>query len=120
MKLYTIELTFNDGLPPTKEFLSDIRRAPKRGNTLSETQKIQAVANALRYIPNHFHEEIMEEFIDEFNEYGRIYGYRFRPEGKLFGKPVDQYEGECLEGKAFQVMIDNNLEIGRASCRVRV
>ena len=110
MKLYTIELTFNDGLPPSKEFLAEIRRAPKRSNTLSESQKIQAVANALRYIPNHFHEEIMEEFINELNEYGRIYGYRFRPEGKLFGKPIDQYEGECLEGKAFQVMIDNNLD----------
>lgn len=110
MKRYTIELTFEDGLPGIKEFLPDIRRAPKRSNTLSESQKVQAVANALRYIPKHFHEELMDEFIDELNEYGRIYGYRFRPEGKLVGKPLDEYEGECLEGKAFQVMIDNNLD----------
>jgi urocanate hydratase len=110
MKRYTIELKFEDGLPPSKVFLPDIRRAPKRSNTLSESQKVLAVANALRYIPKEYHSELLEEFIDELNEVGRIYGYRFRPEGPLFGKPIDQYEGECLEGKAFQVMIDNNLD----------
>jgi len=110
MKRYTIELKFEDGLPEKKEFLSDIRRAPKRSNTLSESQKVLAVANALRYIPKEFHGGLMDEFIDELNEHGRIYGYRFRPQGKLMGKPIDEYEGECLEGKAFQVMIDNNLD----------
>ena len=39
---------------------------------------------------------------------GRIYGYRFRPEGRIYGKPIDEYKGKCTEGKAFQVMIDNN------------
>lgn len=110
MKRYTIELTFEDRLPGIKEFLPDIRRAPKRSNTLSESQKVLAVANALRYIPKEFHDELMDEFMNELKEYGRIYGYRFRPEGKLVGKPIDEYEGECLEGKAFQVMIDNNLD----------
>jgi urocanate hydratase len=110
MKIFTLELTFEDGLPQKKEFLSDIRRAPKRSNTLSDPQKVQAVANALRYIPKEFHADLMDEFIDELNDFGRIYGYRFRPEGRLIGKPVEEYEGECLEGKAFQVMIDNNLD----------
>ena len=41
---------------------------------------------------------------------GRIYGYRFRPEGRIYGKPIDEYKGKCLAAKAFQVMIDNNLD----------
>ncbi len=50
------------------------------------------------------------EFLDELLTYGRIYGYRFRPEGRIYGKPIDEYKGKCIEGKAFQVMIDNNLD----------
>jgi urocanate hydratase len=110
MKIFTLELRFENGLPQPQEFESGIRRAPKRSNTLSESQKVLAVANALRYIPKEYHSELVEEFIDELNEHGRIYGYRFRPKGKLVGKPIDEYDGECLEGKAFQVMIDNNLD----------
>lgn len=40
---------------------------------------------------------------------GKIYGYRYRPEGDLKAKPIDAYRGKCIEGKAFQVMINNNL-----------
>lgn len=49
------------------------------------------------------------EFAKELEERGRIYGYRFRPQGAIYGKPIDEYKGNCVEGKAFQVMIDNNL-----------
>ncbi len=41
---------------------------------------------------------------------GRIYGYRYRPEGSLKAKAVDAYPGKILEARAFQVMIDNNLD----------
>ena len=69
-----------------------------------------ALKNALRYIPQQYHEQLAPEFLDELLTYGRIYGYRFRPEGKIYGKPIDEYKGKCIEGKAFQVMIDNNLD----------
>lgn len=114
MKITSIELKFEEGLPEKKEFVSGIRRAPRRSHTLTENQQIQAVANALRYIPKEYHDQLSEEFIEELNTYGRIYGYRFRPSGLLYGKPIDEYEGECLEGKAFQVMIDNNLDFNVA------
>ena len=52
----------------------------------------------------------LPEFLDELLTTGRIYGYRFRPEGSITAQPVDQYNGNCIEGKAFQVMIDNNLD----------
>ncbi|MDD3673125.1 MAG: urocanate hydratase, partial [Synergistaceae bacterium] len=66
--------------------------------------------NALRYIPEKYHKEIAPEFLQEYREHGRIYGYRFRPQGRLYGKPIDEYMGKCTEAKAFQVMIDNNLD----------
>lgn len=47
--------------------------------------------------------------MEELRTRGRIYGYRFRPTGDLKAKPIDEYRGKCIEGKAFQVMIDNNL-----------
>ena len=43
-------------------------------------------------------------------ETGRIYGYRFRPAGSIQGRPIGAYKGNCVEGQAFQVMIDNNLD----------
>ena len=69
-----------------------------------------AVANALRYVPEELHEQLAPEFLDELLTRGRIYGYRFMPKERIYGKPIDEYKGECIEGKAFQVMIDNNLD----------
>lgn len=91
-------------------FIEGIRRAPKRESKLSESDIKLALKNALRYIPEEYHEELAPEFLEELMTTGRIYGYRFRPEGNLKGKDIDEYESKCIEGKAFQVMIDNNLD----------
>ncbi len=97
-------------LPPAPEFREGIRRAPARAFTLSRQQTETALKNALRYIPREFHEEIAPEFLQELTERGRIYGYRFRPRDDIKGMPIENYRGNCLEGRAFQVMIDNNLD----------
>lgn len=97
-------------LPPCKEFQKGIRRAPDRGYRLSQAQTITALKNALRYVPEELHTDLAPEFLDELLSYGRIYAYRYRPEGRIFGRPVEEYSGNCLAGKAFQVMIDNNLD----------
>ncbi len=97
-------------LPEYPKFQEGIRRAPRRESHLSEKDMQTALKNALRYIPTELHEQLAEEFMQELKEHGRIYGYRFRPEGRLYGKPIDEYKGNCIEGKAFQVMIDNNLD----------
>lgn len=97
-------------LPKPKPFVKGIRRAPKRDFSLSAAETELALKNALRYVPQEWHEELAEEFLDELLTRGKIYGYRFRPLGNIFGKPIDEYEGNCIEGKAFQVMIDNNLD----------
>lgn len=94
----------------TPKFIEGIRRAPKREAKLSDSDIKLALKNALRYIPEEYHEELAKEFLDELMTMGRIYGYRFRPKGNLKGLSIDDYEGKCIEGKAFQTMIDNNLD----------
>ena len=97
-------------LPEMPEFDPSIRRAPSRGYRLTKAQTKIALKNTLRYIAPELHEKLIPEFLDELKTYGRIYGYRFRPAGRIWGKPIDEYKGNCTESKAFQVMIDNNLD----------
>ncbi len=107
-KAMTIKL--DETLPAMPEFVADIRRAPDRGFKLSKKQTQIALQNALRYVPESLHAELAPEFLDELMSRGRIYGYRFRPAGAITAKEVHAYPGQCLAGKAFQVMIDNNLD----------
>lgn len=95
--------------PEDPKFAAGIRRAPDRHYTLTSDKTITALKNALRYLPKELHAKAAPEFLEELRTRGRIYAYRWRPEGDLKAKPVDEYNGKCLAGKAFQVMIDNNL-----------
>lgn len=97
-------------LPDIPQFEEGIRRAPKRELTLNKGEIKLALKNALRYIPSKWHGKLAPEFLNELQTKGRIYGYRFRPNGPIKGKSIDEYNGKCVEGKAFQVMIDNNLD----------
>ena len=95
--------------PEMPVFEQGIRRAPDRGYTLNEQKTLTALKNALRYLPKELHEKAAPEFLEELRTRGRIYAYRWRPQGDLKAKSIDEYKGNCIEGKAFQVMIDNNL-----------
>lgn len=68
-----------------------------------------ALTNALRYVDPRHHAEIIPEFLDELRTLGRIYGYRFRPAGRIWGRPEGDYPGTAA-GRALRVMIDNNLD----------
>lgn len=104
-----MDIHLGSQLPAYPSFVAGIRRAPDRGYSLTSAQTETALKNALRYIPKELHETLTPEFMEELRTRGRIYGYRYRPEGDLKARPIDDYRGNCLEGKAFQVMIDNNL-----------
>ncbi len=104
-----MNITLSKVLPDYPSFIEGVRRAPSRGFRLSVEQTKTALKNALRYIPTELHPVLASEFIEELKTYGRIYGYRYRPEGDICPKSIDDYKGNCIEGKAFQVMIDNNL-----------
>jgi urocanate hydratase len=103
----SVELT---ELPEPKDFEPGIRRAPSRGYSLNRHDTSVALKNALRYIPEEHHEFMAAELLAELHSMGRIYGYRYRPAGRLKGLPIDQYRGKIVEARAMQVMIDNNLD----------
>ncbi|MCB9544477.1 MAG: urocanate hydratase [Myxococcales bacterium] len=69
-----------------------------------------ALENALRYVDPVHHAALLPEFLAELRTLGRIYGYRFRPAGRLWGRPLADVPGRSLAGRALRVMIDNNLD----------
>ncbi|MFO7494850.1 MAG: urocanate hydratase [Desulfobacterales bacterium] len=105
-----MQTRLDDDLPEMPEFLRGLRRAPDRGFRLTRAQTVTALKNALRYIPAAHHAALAPEFLAELTARGRIYGYRFRPPGPIAARPIDAYTGKCLAGRAFQLMIDNNLD----------
>ena len=98
-------------IPEAPRCDENIRCAPDRGFRLSRSQTVVALKNALRYVPEAHHAVLAPEFLNELKTRGRIYGYRYRPAGNISAKPVDAYKGNCLAGKAVQLMIDNNLDV---------
>lgn len=109
MKANKTIFTLDTKLPEYPSFKEGIRRAPDRGYRLSKEQTKVALRNALRYVPKELHEVLAPEFLEELKTRGKIYAYRYRPEGDLKAKTIEDYKGKCLAGKAFQVMIHNNL-----------
>lgn len=109
MSVNPFQVCLDSTLPPAPVFEEGIRRAPDRGLNLNAQEIKQALKNALRYIPTELHDVVAPEFMEELKTMGRIYGYRWRPIGRLKGKPIDQYKG-ITAAKAMQVMIDNNLD----------
>ncbi len=99
-----------DELPEPKSFDENINRAPKRRLILSEEEKILAIKNALRYFPRKFHKILAKEFWEELHTYGRIYMYRFRPDYKIYARPIDEYPHKSLQAAAIMHMLSNNLD----------
>ncbi|MDP2542468.1 urocanate hydratase [Tenacibaculum discolor] len=97
-------------LPPKKEYDTTINHAPKRKEILTEEEKKLALRNALRYFDKKHHEELLPEFAEELEKYGRIYMYRFRPDYKMYARPIEEYPGKSEQAKAIMVMIQNNLD----------
>ena len=108
-----LEAIFSE-LPAKPDFVPGIRRAPKRHFSLNQQDTELALKNALRYVPEKWQAQLAPEFLEELTTRGRIYGYRFRPQGRIWGRPIEDYKGLCLEGKACQVMIENNLDFETA------
>jgi len=97
-------------IPAKKPFDPQINHAPKRKDILSPEEKKLALRNALRYFPKDQHAELIEDFLDELNRYGRIYMHRYRPEYTMYARPISDYPGKCEQAKAIMLMIQNNLD----------
>lgn len=97
-------------LPERKPYDPTINHAPKRKEILSKEEKELALRNALRYFEPKHHATLLPEFQEELEKYGRIYMYRFRPDYKMYARPIDAYPGKCEQAKAIMLMIQNNLD----------
>ncbi|MAP79916.1 MAG: urocanate hydratase [Aequorivita sp.] len=97
-------------LPEKKPYDTNINHAPKRKEILSADEKDLALRNALRYFEPQHHATLLPEFREELKTYGRIYMYRFRPDYKMYARPIDEYPGKSQQAKAIMLMIQNNLD----------
>lgn len=97
-------------LPKPKPYETTINHAPKRKEILGEEEKKLALKNALRYFEPLFHSELLPEFREELEKYGRIYMYRFRPDYEMKARPISEYPGKSEQAKAIMLMIQNNLD----------
>jgi urocanate hydratase len=97
-------------IPSPKEFDKQVNHAPKRKDILSQDEKKLALKNALRYFPAYQHQELAKEFMEELKLYGRIYMYRYRPDYRMYARPIQEYPGKSEQAKAIMLMIQNNLD----------
>jgi urocanate hydratase len=97
-------------LPNTKPYNSSINHAPKRKAILSKDEEKLALKNALRYFDKKHHNILIKEFKEELDTYGRIYMYRFRPDYKIYARPIEEYPAKSKQAAAIMLMIQNNLD----------
>ena len=62
----------------------------------------------MRYFPKEWHNTLAVEFLEELEEYGHIYMYRFRPEYDMYARPISEYKANTPEAAAMMLMIQNN------------
>lgn len=99
-----------ESLPSPPEWDEAVSHAPVRKDLLSLEEKQLALRNALRYFPEHWHATLAPEFADELKRFGRIYMYRFRPQYRMYARPIEQYPAKCPQAAAIMLMIQNNLD----------
>ena len=110
----TFQQQIKQGIPPQlpekKIYPAGANRAPKRKDILSKEEKKLAIRNALRYFPKSWHAELSIEFLEELKAYGRIYMYRFKPDYKIYARPIHEYPAKSRKAAAIMLMIQNNLD----------
>lgn len=97
-------------LPSMPAYEANINHAPVRKDILTKEEKKLAIKNALRYFDKSHHAELAKEFAEELKKYGRIYMYRFRPQYKMYARPIEEYPAKCRQAAAIMLMIQNNLD----------
>ena len=97
-------------IPELINFDNSINRAPLRKKILNSEEKKLALKNALRYFPKTMHEQLITDFLDELNKYGRIYMYRFKPKYEIKARHIDDFPYKSKQAAAIQLMLSNNLD----------
>ena len=113
-KIKTFQDEIKEGIPnilPTlKPYDQSYNHAPKRKAILNKEEEKLALRNALRYFYKKFHSALIKEFKNELDQFGRIYMYRFRPDHKIYARPLEAYPAKSQQAAAIMLMIQNNLD----------
>jgi len=99
-----------DKLPKPHPWDASLNHAPKRKDILNTEEKKLALRNALRYFDKKHHAVLSREFSQELKTYGRIYMYRFRPDYKIFARPISHYPARSKQAASIMHMLSNNLD----------
>lgn len=97
-------------LPERKGLDAAVSHAPVRKDILTVEEKRLALRNALRYFDTRHHAVLAPEFAEELEKYGRIYMYRFRPDYRMYARPIGEYPAKCQQAAGIMLMIQNNLD----------
>src|SRR5690606_13112922 len=62
-----------------------------------------------RYFDTALHPQLLPEFKEELDHYGRIYMYRYKPSYPIYARDIDQYPAQSKHAAAIMLMIMNNL-----------
>jgi len=105
-----IEAGIPETLPVVKPYDTSVNHAPRRKEILTDHEKQLALKNALRYFEPRHHANLLPEFKEELEKYGRIYMYRFRTDHTIYARDITEYPGKSLQARAIMLMIQNNLD----------
>lgn len=98
-------------LPDMPDADTSVDHAPNRRQILSKSDKRLALQNALRYIPKTLHEQLLPEFHEELNTFGRVLMRRYRPSSvPMKAYPLEAYPSRSPQAAAIMMMIQNNLD----------
>ncbi len=97
-------------IPEAGSYDTSVDHAPKRKDVLGSEEKVLALQNALRYFPTEQHGILAREFLEELENYGRIYMYRYRPDYPIYARPLEEYPHRSKQAAAIMVMLSNNLD----------
>ena len=92
-------------LPPHPGFDSSVDHAPNRRKILQDDEKILALKNALRYFDKKFHHELVKEFLEELDTFGRITMQRYRPtEYEMKAYPIEAYPANSKQSASIMLL----------------
>ena len=113
-KISDFKKSILDGIPkeiPIKnDYDTSLNRAPIRKKILNSNEKKLALKNALRYFPKDMHVDLAREFLEELDNFGRIYMYRFKPTYEIKARNINEFPFKSKEAGAIQLMLSNNLD----------
>ena len=106
----TIKQGIPQKLPKKPTYNQYENHAPCKAHNLSNSEKILAIKNALRYFKKKQHKFLINEFKQELEKFGKIYMYRFKPTYVIKPRNINEFPHKSKQAASIMLMISNNLD----------